>query len=288
MLDRLRHARQGSARRRAAVGRRPGPSLPRTSPSRVLARAAAGRCALGDGRRRDASRRPSTTSPSISPPTWSGRCVIDWSSAIDRRTRRRRGDRRRALGAGYRQWKSERIEPVSRQHLAAAFTLGAYRASPDDASLRWLVDDDEGACPDCDDNALAGPTLKGATFPTGQTYPPAHAAAAACSSPPRALERQWSRLRSGRGSPRLPGHASPHGSSPPPALATGPQPGGSARRLAILFVLFLSSRGHRRLLHRLPLVRLRSSRTSVWRGVLRAKLGLGVVFTGAVLRADVA
>ena len=80
-----------------------------------------------------------------------------------------------SLGAGYRQWKSERIEPVSRQHLAAAFTLGAYRASPDDASLRWLVDDDEGACPDCDDNALAGPTPKGAKFPTGQTYPPAHA-----------------------------------------------------------------------------------------------------------------
>jgi DivIVA domain-containing protein len=80
-----------------------------------------------------------------------------------------------SLGAGYRQWKSERIEPVSRQHLAAAFTLGAYRASPDDASLRWLVDDDEGACPDCDDNALAGPTPKGAKFPTGQMYPPAHA-----------------------------------------------------------------------------------------------------------------
>jgi hypothetical protein len=64
---------------------------------------------------------------------------------------------------------------VSRQHLAAAFTMGAYRASPDDASLRWLVDDDEGACPDCDDNALAGPTPKGSKFPTGQTYPPAHA-----------------------------------------------------------------------------------------------------------------
>jgi len=80
-----------------------------------------------------------------------------------------------SLGAGYRQWKAERIEPVSRQHLAAAFTMGAYRASPDDASLRWLVDDDEGACPDCDDNALAGPTPKGTKFPTGQTYPPAHA-----------------------------------------------------------------------------------------------------------------
>jgi hypothetical protein len=79
-----------------------------------------------------------------------------------------------SLGAGYRQWKAERIEPIVRHHLAAAFAFGAYRSSPDDAELRWLVDDDEGACPDCDDNALAGPTRKGATFPTGQAYPPAH------------------------------------------------------------------------------------------------------------------
>jgi DivIVA domain-containing protein len=79
------------------------------------------------------------------------------------------------LGAGYRQWKTERIEPVARHHLAAAFALGAYRAASDHAKLRWLVDKSEGACPDCDDNALAGPTPKGETFPTGQPYPPAHA-----------------------------------------------------------------------------------------------------------------
>ena len=79
------------------------------------------------------------------------------------------------LGAGYRQWKAERIEPVTRHHLAAAFSLGSYTATPDDIKLRWLVDDDEGACPDCDDNALAGPATKGTVFPTGQAYPPAHA-----------------------------------------------------------------------------------------------------------------
>ena len=38
--------------------------------------------------------------------------------------------------------------------------------------LRW-VPADPGRCPDCDDNALE-PTLKGATFPTGQQHPPAH------------------------------------------------------------------------------------------------------------------
>ena len=44
---------------------------------------------------------------------------------------------------------------------------------PPAARLQWLVDDD-GHCPDCDDNALAGPTAKGETFPTGQLHPPAH------------------------------------------------------------------------------------------------------------------
>jgi hypothetical protein len=40
--------------------------------------------------------------------------------------------------------------------------------------LRWIVDDDGGPCPDCDDDALAGPTRKGDPFPTGQLHPPAH------------------------------------------------------------------------------------------------------------------
>jgi hypothetical protein len=37
------------------------------------------------------------------------------------------------------------------------------------------VHDLGGPCPDCDDNALAGPTPRGEVFPTGQPHPPAHA-----------------------------------------------------------------------------------------------------------------
>jgi hypothetical protein len=40
--------------------------------------------------------------------------------------------------------------------------------------VRWVVDDIDGPCPDCDDNALAGPTPLGQPFPTGQVAPPAH------------------------------------------------------------------------------------------------------------------
>lgn len=78
-----------------------------------------------------------------------------------------------SLRATYRQWKVQQVEECARHHAVAAFSAGAFEATPDVASLQWLVDDD-GHCPDCDDNALAGPTAKGQPFPTGQLHPPAH------------------------------------------------------------------------------------------------------------------
>jgi hypothetical protein len=78
-----------------------------------------------------------------------------------------------SLRSTYRQWKVQQVEECARHHILAAFSLGAFAATPPAATLQWLVDDD-GHCPDCDDNALAGPTAKGETFPTGQLHPPAH------------------------------------------------------------------------------------------------------------------
>lgn len=78
------------------------------------------------------------------------------------------------IGAAYREWKMQRIERLAGDHVAAAFTRGTYAAAADDAKLRWIVSDLDGPCPDCDDNALAGPTPKGETYPTGQPHPPAH------------------------------------------------------------------------------------------------------------------
>ena len=77
------------------------------------------------------------------------------------------------LGACYRQWKTSQIEQAARHHASVAFTRGVFSAAPDGAELCWVVDDD-GPCPDCDDNALAGAVVKGEAFPTGQTHPPAH------------------------------------------------------------------------------------------------------------------
>ena len=78
------------------------------------------------------------------------------------------------IGAAYREWKMQRIERLAGDHVAGAFARGTYAAVPDGTELRWIVADLDGPCPDCDDNALAGPTVRGEGYPTGQQHPPAH------------------------------------------------------------------------------------------------------------------
>jgi DivIVA domain-containing protein len=79
-----------------------------------------------------------------------------------------------SLGAAYREWKSQRVERVAGDALSAAFAGGTWNAVPAGTPLRWIVDDVDGPCPDCDDDALAGSLPKGESFPTGQPHPPAH------------------------------------------------------------------------------------------------------------------
>jgi DivIVA domain-containing protein len=78
-----------------------------------------------------------------------------------------------AVRAAYRHTKLQEIEQLVRHHTAAAHALGAYAATAAGTLLQWVVDD-EGPCPDCHDNTLAGPTAKGEAYPTGQDHPPAH------------------------------------------------------------------------------------------------------------------
>jgi hypothetical protein len=79
-----------------------------------------------------------------------------------------------SLGSAYREWKSQRIERIAGDVLAAAFSRGTWNEVPEGTPLRWVVEDTDGPCPDCDDDALAGSLPKGETFPTGQHFPPAH------------------------------------------------------------------------------------------------------------------
>jgi cell division septum initiation protein DivIVA len=78
------------------------------------------------------------------------------------------------LRALYREWKGQQIGAAVRHYTAAAYARGAYSATSDGEELRWIVDRSAEACPDADDNALAGPVGKGEPFPTGDRCSPAH------------------------------------------------------------------------------------------------------------------
>jgi DivIVA domain-containing protein len=78
------------------------------------------------------------------------------------------------LRALYREWKANHIGNAVRHFTSMAYAQGAYEAVPDGAPLRWIVDRSCDACPDCDDNALAGEVVKGEAYPTGDRCAPAH------------------------------------------------------------------------------------------------------------------
>jgi DivIVA domain-containing protein len=79
------------------------------------------------------------------------------------------------VSAAYRDWKTARLERLSADHAGSAYAAGAFGTWAPGTPLKWIVRDVDGECPDCDDNALAGPTPRGEAFPTGQVRPPAHA-----------------------------------------------------------------------------------------------------------------
>jgi DivIVA domain-containing protein len=79
------------------------------------------------------------------------------------------------VGAAFREWKGARTERLAGDQTVFAFSRAALAAVPEGTVLRWVVVDDVAECPDCDDNALAGPVPSREAFPTGHPHPPAHA-----------------------------------------------------------------------------------------------------------------
>jgi DivIVA domain-containing protein len=79
------------------------------------------------------------------------------------------------VGAAFREWKGARTERLAGDQTVFAFARAALAAVPEGTMVRWIVDDDVPECPDCDDNALAGPVASREDFPTGHAHPPAHA-----------------------------------------------------------------------------------------------------------------
>jgi hypothetical protein len=74
----------------------------------------------------------------------------------------------------YREWKTQRIDEHLDDVARAAFGRGALAAVMPGTKVCWMVDPHGPACPDAEDNALAGAVGAGQPFPTGHDGAPAH------------------------------------------------------------------------------------------------------------------
>ena len=74
----------------------------------------------------------------------------------------------------YREWKTQRIDEHLDEVARAAFGRGALAAVMPGTKVCWMVDPNGPACPDAEDNALAGEVAAGQPFPTGHSGAPAH------------------------------------------------------------------------------------------------------------------
>lgn len=74
----------------------------------------------------------------------------------------------------YREWKTQRIDEQLDDIVRTAFGHGALAAAPAGTPICWMVDPNGPACPDAEDNALAGTVPAGQPFPTDHPCAPAH------------------------------------------------------------------------------------------------------------------
>ena len=95
------------------------------------------------------------------------RCVEDGDGDNDAVTKRAR--------AVYREWKTQRIDEQLDDVFRVAYGRGACDAIEPGTPVTWIVDPAGPACPDAEDNSLAGTVTLGEGFPTGHTCAPAHA-----------------------------------------------------------------------------------------------------------------
>ncbi|GAC1314470.1 MAG: hypothetical protein NVSMB12_07750 [Acidimicrobiales bacterium] len=77
------------------------------------------------------------------------------------------------INSVFREWRS-RIDRATGDAVTEAVSAGFTASVAAGTPVAWVVEDLDGPCPDCDDNALAGSISLGEPFPTGQVAPPAH------------------------------------------------------------------------------------------------------------------
>jgi len=74
----------------------------------------------------------------------------------------------------YREWKTQRIDEHLDDIARLAYGRGQLLALAPGTPVCWIVDPNGPACPDAEDNSLAGTVIAGQPFPTEHIYPPAH------------------------------------------------------------------------------------------------------------------
>jgi DivIVA domain-containing protein len=74
----------------------------------------------------------------------------------------------------YREWKTQHIDESLDDVLRRAHGRGVLAGFAPDTPITWEADPRFPACPDCEDNVLAGAITAGDEFPTGDLFAPAH------------------------------------------------------------------------------------------------------------------
>lgn len=74
----------------------------------------------------------------------------------------------------YRAWKMELLDLNIDDIACCAYGKGGFLALEPGARISWMVDPNAPCCSECEDNSLAGALEKGAEFPTGHSFAPAH------------------------------------------------------------------------------------------------------------------
>lgn len=144
----------------------------------VMNAAAAGAASIDDApadEKRAAINRESALAPAIE--ALAVAVVGPLRDRLDRAIAAADGDNGELVGLTrtvYREWKTRRIDEHVDHVMRVAFGRGAFAVLRAGTPVCWAVDPGGPACPDAEDNALAGAVGAGDPFPTEHTSAPAH------------------------------------------------------------------------------------------------------------------
>jgi cell division septum initiation protein DivIVA len=144
----------------------------------LRAAAVAGAASMGSGTRKDhlkAVKQSGTLQPAVQ--SLGSSIVQPLRDRLERAVSDASGDNQELAGivrAIYREWKTQRIDEHLDDVARMAFGRGALVVLAPGTPVCWVVDPNGPACPDAEDNSLAGEVAAGDPFPTDHVCAPAH------------------------------------------------------------------------------------------------------------------